>query len=832
MKSDKMKRPLLKSDVTVQVDREGVRRTVRGFLNKSGANRRCDLCRWRKVKGHLLEGGLSLVRNLAPFALGLLLATLYGLIALFLQKQPLWLCVYTTLTLAVLAAFSMGLFASVRANIMVMLPSLCSARGRNVILLVFASVLLSGPITNTLENTERAATSLLCGAELAANQTQELMERANTPLFAALDRIRAIGSNAHAVAGRVKKFIYALTSSFRHIARILRNVLHFLVDIGDLCNDTLGSPYRKCRALFADARHDCNNLLGEFRFICEIVDAFLPLCNLARATELFCIIPSYIASQLRKRLAAPTIAAFERLRREFDFNISASVTYDLDTNSSRSLHQVSQDILAEISSDLQVFQKLIEPLIYGSLLLLVWSYLRAVWYKRRYLRELDFDNVYISAQFKKLDEQVTSQGGASVLPITRKEAKTYITPLSFHLTSRERRAVLVGVVSVFRHLVMGGVLVALDFLVFWMLDQVQQQVKVDIVARAPVTVAVRVNGSGWASDIFRDVVASFDILQRGKITVISRKCLPEPSEPDYFTCFILGFLLGLALLVSLTGGFMQRCRRLACSSYHPERELERIRFLRQQILDQRRAVGKALKRSAARSRADGGGCGGGGGGESRLQTLLLRLPGGAHLSHLLGLASVTCLSCGDVVRQDNMAACKVSQCPGVYCLPCFHSLGNTCGVCARPLTSQEDREEDNEEELDSSDDEQLNISNRTQMRRTNSTATRRRSTGRSNSQVTTVEDGGESESSSNTNADSDSEFSEADMSYQDRSRSDDSDDSTTSSTTIEEVDQTLHTVIVHRPDGPKNLQDPPDPVPSPQDPDPELSVGFSRLFTL
>lgn len=33
-----------------------------------------------------------------------------------------------------------------------------------------------------------------------------------------------------------------------------------------------------------------------------------------------------------------------------------------------------------------------------------------------------------------------------------------------------------------------------------------------------------------------------------------------------------GFLLGLALLVAVSGGFMQRCRRLACASLHPERE--------------------------------------------------------------------------------------------------------------------------------------------------------------------------------------------------------------------------------------------------------------------
>lgn len=57
---------------------------------------------------------------------------------------------------------------------------------------------------------------------------------------------------------------------------------------------------------------------------------------------------------------------------------------------------------------------------------------------------------------------------------------------------------------------------------------------------APVLVAVQVNGSGYASDIYRDLVAAFNILQGGNITVISRKCLLEPLEPNYSTCFLLG----------------------------------------------------------------------------------------------------------------------------------------------------------------------------------------------------------------------------------------------------------------------------------------------------
>lgn len=69
----------------------------------------------------------------------------------------------------------------------------------------------------------------------------------------------------------------------------------------------------------------------------------------------------------------------------------------------------------------------------------------------------------------------------------RREPNLCVSPaVSPHLSYRERRAVLMGVASVLRHLAFGGLLVALDFLVFWILDQVHHQVKGDVVARGEV----------------------------------------------------------------------------------------------------------------------------------------------------------------------------------------------------------------------------------------------------------------------------------------------------------------------------------------------------------
>lgn len=55
--------------------------------------------------------------------------------------------------------------------------------GKAVLLFLAFLMVVQGPMGNTMENFDRAADSVVCGAELAMNQTQELMERAATPLL-------------------------------------------------------------------------------------------------------------------------------------------------------------------------------------------------------------------------------------------------------------------------------------------------------------------------------------------------------------------------------------------------------------------------------------------------------------------------------------------------------------------------------------------------------------------------------------------------------------------------------------------------------------------------
>ncbi|GAA6103409.1 DC-STAMP domain-containing protein 2 isoform X1, partial [Tachysurus ichikawai] len=174
------------------------------------------------------------------------------------------------------------------------LCSISEGEGKKILLFLIITLVAQGPLNNTLENFDRAAASVLCGAEFAVNQTQQLMQRAATPLLPVLEKVREVSRNAYSLAGRVQNFIRALTESARHVSHSLRNVLHFLASIGDICNAKMGTPYKKCNSVFDEGRANCMKLLSVFSFLCHIVDGFRPLCGLARGQHLHkCIILTF-----------------------------------------------------------------------------------------------------------------------------------------------------------------------------------------------------------------------------------------------------------------------------------------------------------------------------------------------------------------------------------------------------------------------------------------------------------------------------------------------------------------------------------------------------------
>ncbi|XP_032447614.1 DC-STAMP domain-containing protein 2 [Lynx canadensis] len=700
----------------------------------------------------------AVVRSVGGFALGLSLATAYGLLELLVEEHSPWACLVGTLTLAAFLGLGMGFSRQVRVTVLLLLPQAFSKQGRALLMVAAFGLVLQGPCANTLHNFTQASKAVACGAELALNQTAEALERAKRPLVSALNKIKAIAQKAKEVADRVRKFFRSIMDGVKHWvqhsrapdhrrlllrglsrsppapwgdaaaapppppapasrvpapqpspARALRNVWYWLLHIGDVCNAELGNPYVKCARVFDGAKDSCMKTVPRAYHLCFVLTPFkLVLCGLASVVQVFCIIPAYIQPFLRKTIGPPVRHLINRVRQEFEFNVTATHHFSVDLNASRSLSQVALDLQEAVGVKLHRVREALALMGYTAPLLLPLLYLQALCYRYRYLNRLGFDNIYITGRFLLMEDVRSRAGLPTVLPLSAHEARHYIQPGSVFLSRWERVFYILAVFDLARYLLLVLLLVFLDYAVFWVLDLARHQLQGEIVARSPVAVSITVEGPGYAGKIYRDLVSAFDVLQQSNVSVLSPRCVLRPSEPDatgYVVigtaaqrdCVPPGIMYGLCFFVTLCGHYVSRLRRVICAWYYPSREQERISYLYNVLLSRRTSLSAALHRAVRRRAADVGHT-------SVLRTLARRCsclaPVAAHLWQEQGY----CLGCGQGYDQEDtetFVSCATPGCPGLFCSTCFRLLDNACSVCASPLSHQGDLDP----ELDSSDEE-------------------------------------------------------------------------------------------------------------------------------
>ncbi|KAM9214666.1 DC-STAMP domain-containing protein 2 [Leptosomus discolor] len=652
-------------------------------------------------------------RSIGSFVLGMVLASLYGALVLLAQGHDIWYCLVTTISLGAGLGLGMAFSAKMRITVLLSLPHIFTREGKTLLLVVALGMAVQGPCTNILHNFSQTAESLSCGAELALNQTAERLQQAQEPLLNVLAKIKDITQKAKVVGDRIRKFFRSIMDSVSHVARAVRNVWLWLVSMGRVCNRELGTPYSRCLRLFDEAKDSCERAIPFYFFLCYIIVTFKSFCGLANFALVFCTIPQYIHSFVRRNIAAPLtptpsttqpfvtptaiMDAVDRVRREFEFDVLTTYRFDVNLNASKSLGEVAMDIMEGVRLHLEPTRRVLGLFTHITFFAILFMYIQALRYRRRYLRDDNFDNVYITRRFVELDLRQAEQGKPTVLPLRAWERGRYIPPAGLWLSRQERRRYGLQLVGVLRHVLLGLSIILGDYSLFWVLDLVQHHLQGEIVARAPAVMGVSVNGTGYSSEIFRDLVSAFGVLQQGNVSVLSQRCILQPVEPDYSTYLSIGLLYGICLFIAVFGVHVARLRRAVCAAYYPLREQERTFFLHSTILARRTGLIRALHQ-AATNHASGAGQG------KLLLFLTSRLPAFARLARLLGIQQKRCLACR-TAEQPDFVACITPGCKGLYCSECYETLNNICSICMSPLSHQDIEDE----EIDSSDEETVDL---------------------------------------------------------------------------------------------------------------------------
>ncbi|NWT54891.1 DCST2 protein, partial [Erythrocercus mccallii] len=546
-------------------------------------------------------------RSLGGLTLGLALASIYGALVLLVQGHNVWYCLSITVILGAGLGLGMAFSMKTRMIVLLALPHFFTKEGKMLIMMLALCLTVQGPGTNLLHNVSQVAKALSCGAELAQNQTAERLQRAKEPLLNVQKKIKEIGQNAKVVGDRVRKFVRSIIDSTRHVARALRNVWMWLSKAGAICNRELGSPQGSCFRYMDKAKDRCERALPLLFHLCYIVLSFKVLCNvMGTVTAMFCSIPQYIQTFIRTSVAAPITDALNRVRAEFEFNISVVHHFSVNLNASKSLGEVSADMMEAVQQHMEPYHHALEFFSYISVLAILFLCYHAMRYQRRYLRDDTFDNVYITRRFVELDLQCAEEGKPTVLPLSALERGRYIPPGALWLSKTERRQYGLQLFGFVRHVLLGFSILLADYSIFWLLDLFRHQLSAEIIARAPSTMTISVNGTGYTSEIYQDLVSAFNALQEGKVSVLSQVCLIEPVEPDRSTHTTIGILYGIWLFIAVFGSYMARLRRAVCATYFPFREQERLVFLHNIIRARREWLIFALRQVGTQRLADTG----------------------------------------------------------------------------------------------------------------------------------------------------------------------------------------------------------------------------------
>ncbi|XP_059836005.1 DC-STAMP domain-containing protein 2-like [Hypanus sabinus] len=359
------------------------------------------------------------------------------------------------------------------------------------------------------------------------------------------------------------------------------------------------------------------------------------------------------------------------------------------------------DIMEEIYQRVGVVYESIGLLGYISTLMMLFLYIQSLLYRKNYLFRDDFDNYYITRQFLQVDVMRAKTGKDTVLPLSYQEACRYIWPCSFYMTLSERKQYVLSLVRLLRHSLAVLVLILLDYSIYWVLDMVSYHLRAEIIARSPVVMGISVGGTGYASDIYRDMADSFDEVQSGKITVLSKKCTIVPSPPNFKIYRLIGGLYGVVFFIVLFGCYVSRLRRYICSVYYPSREQIRICYLYNQIQTKRSSLMKELFRCVQKNSTDGGHT-------NILLVLAARYKVFAWIAAFTGTYEEYCLACGRVMEGEEsemFVPCITPGCKGIYCEECYQHMNNICSVCMGPLAYQGDIDE----EVDSSDSSKVHL---------------------------------------------------------------------------------------------------------------------------
>ncbi|XP_072044146.1 uncharacterized protein [Amphiura filiformis] len=570
-----------------------------------------------------------------------------------------------------------------RCVALLMVPTLCTQRGRAAFLAIVVALLLNGPINNIFINANEVSTSMSCSAELAYNQSQQIKEVAAEVFDQYVKNLEKTVTNLQDLADGVQGVFQPIENGLDAVQGGLNAASDVLSEASRRCRQVITGAYLDCTNSLNQAYRDCKRELSaskafkgsNIEAICEVVNLG-GACKLLRVEGL-CEAPA-LMDQWVDDAARRTLQALQDMRSSFEVDVDFSLYWAERMNTSRSFASVQEAVEKELDEKIEYMDLAFS--IANKLLALsvLWLCFQSYQYHMKYRTKDRFDNFYVTKEFKKLDAKRKEQGRPSLLPLKKSEKVRLIDLTQFSLSKPEKGLFKLGLLTVIMHSLIAGLLILIDYALFALLALITRhgQVKSEVSAEHATEINVKGNGA-VATFIQRTFIESFEAASKFNSTIDSNLCLPKPTQPNEYLSIAIGSLYLIAILTVLFQAYALRLRRRIAAFFYPERELERLYYLYNHTLHKRQSLANFLQDKVKQHQHEL---------EASRQVsfmayLAIRYPRSQRFFKLFGMEKRICLGCASEDEHDTYKQCATHKCPGRYCFECFQEIAGICSLC-------------------------------------------------------------------------------------------------------------------------------------------------------
>lgn len=406
------------------------------------------------------------------------------------------------------------------------------------------------------------------------------------------------------------------------------------------------------------------------------------VCKPLKLTENVCT-PLELLSDALKFLGNSVEKLYTAIKNAFYFNIIKR-WFVIGLND---LNQTAAAVAAEIASlfsfNTYIIQTSLSILTQWTSLLLIFMVLHSAIYVQHYLTQIDYDNNYISLNFRRFDRECRRLGKPSILPFKENEGSQYIFTSSLALNGSEIRRSIMSILQLLLNMILYSVIIFFDYVLYYVVYLVHTYGDVQIDFSGSIYIHFGITGDGTIARILQSLVKSITVQDSYYTTYNVTECLPYPSFPDNNNLYVILALNGGVLVTIILQSYCYRLKRALCGFFYQKREEERIRYLHNKILHHRKFKLKEMRSRLKDSKQ-----------ANDAERALAKLPlvgglfGGNSQKRL-------CLNCGKSDKEGlHFYTCSKPSCYADYCEDCFNEMGRKCLLCSKRGTYEESLEDD------------------------------------------------------------------------------------------------------------------------------------------